>query len=465
MKRILVVDDDPLFRAAMIHWLTEEGYAVFDAADAPSALQCFTEKHPHAVLLDLILGEEDTLSLLRTMRDLRPHVPVLVVSSKNHAKSAAQAFKVGAWDYIIKPIPSLDILAETIRSCLEQSQLQERMRATQARLHTLVHNLPIILFSFTKNLDFTFLTQRTEHVLGYSVSELQNYPLKFLHLIHKDDRKVFLKNIANIFNGIHFESKLDFRFAHKQGYPLVLQVHFIASRQEYEPQQVEGFLLDITHHTYLDRMFLSNERQMALHTLAQEIAHEVRNPLVTLGGFARILEKRYPGDPECALLRQECHRLDRIWDRLEPLLDPPPATMETISISSAVTFIFHILSRHLDRMGIQWHVSEEAAPLVQASTELTHRALLSVIQYAQDMLSPGGHILARILLHEEEAGLDFELSPASKPHTSFQHLEVCRRLMIRQKGRMETYATPQHLVVSLRLPRAHPDLVSPNTFP
>ncbi|MBC7356731.1 MAG: response regulator [Desulfomicrobiaceae bacterium] len=464
MKRLLVVDDDPLFRAAVAHWLTEEGYCVSEAADAASALQCFTETPPHGVLLDLILGEDDTLSLLQTMHDLRPYVPVLVISAKNYAQSAAQAFKAGAWDYIIKPIASLEILAQTIRNCLEQSQLQERMRATQARLHTLIHNLPIILFSFTKDLDFTFLTHKTEHVLGYSVAELQNYPLKFLHLIHKDDRKIFLNNISKIFDGTHFTSKLDFRFTHKQGYPLVLQVHFIASRYESEPRRVEGILLDITHHTYLDRMFLSNERQMALHTLAQELAHEVRNPLVALGGLTRILEERYPDDAECALLRHECRRLDSIWERLEPLLDPPPAAIETISIASAVTFIFRILSHHLERMGITWEVREDAAPLVQASTELTHRALLSVIQYAQDNLAAGGHILARTLREEKTAGVSLEISPAPLPHVRHQHLDVCRRLMARQNGSMESHVTAQALIVHLHLPCTHPGLVSAATF-
>ncbi|BDV01404.1 hypothetical protein TDMWS_14890 [Thermodesulfomicrobium sp. WS] len=465
MKRILVVDDDPLFRTAISHWLTESGYTALEAADAASALQCFTDQRPHAVLLDLILGEDDALPLLRTMRDLRPHVPILVVSAKDHAQYATQAFKSGAWEYIIKPVASLEILAQTIHSCLEQSRLQERMRATQARLHTLVHNLPIILFSFTKSLDFTFLTPKTEHVLGYSVAELQNYPLKFLHLIHKEDRKTFLSNIAHIFDGTHFESKMDFRFTHKQGYPLVLQVHFIASRHASEPQRVEGILLDITHHTYLDRMFLSNERQMALHTLAQELAHEVRNPLVALGGLARILEERYPADAECALLRQECHRLDTIWERLEPLLDPPPAAMETISIASAVTFLFRILSHHLERMGIRWEIREEAAPVVQASVELTHRALLSVIQYAQDTLASGGHILVRILGDGQSAGVDLVLSDAPLAHVGHQHLEVCRRLMARQNGRMEVHASAPTLTVRLRLPCVHPGLVSADTFP
>jgi nitrogen-specific signal transduction histidine kinase len=211
-------------------------------------------------------------------------------------------------------------------------------------------------------------------------------------------------------------------------------------------------------------MFLSNERQMALHTLAQELAHEVRNPLVALGGLTRILEERYPDDAECALLRHECRRLDSIWERLEPLLDPPPAAIETISIASAVTFIFRILSHHLERMGITWEVREDAAPLVQASTELTHRALLSVIQYAQDNLAAGGHILARTLREGKTAGVHLEISPAPLPHVRHQHLDVCRRLMARQNGSMESHVTAQALIVHLHLPCTHPGLVPAATF-
>lgn len=465
-QRLLVVDDDPLFRAALAHWLTETGYEVLEAADAATALALFTDGHPQAVLLDLVLGAEDALGLLTTMKTLRPHTPVLVVSAKAHAHSAAQAFKAGAWDYIIKPVPSLELLHQSIQNCLEQSQLQERMRATQARLYTLVQNLPIILFSFTKDLDFTFLTRKTEHVLGYSVAELQNYPLKFLHLIHKEDRKSFLRNISNIFAGSHFEAKMDFRFTHKNGYPLILQVHFIAQQHEERTQRVEGILIDITRHTYLDRMLRSNERQLALHTLAQELAHEVRNPLVAVGGLARLLRDRHPNLPELELLLHECQRLDGVWERLEPLLEPPPAAAEPVNLAATVAFVFRILADGLGRAGIGWEVQEVPLPPVWASPELTHRALLSVLQHGLESVPPGGRIQARLVLEEAAAGVDLELAPLRPAAPAFapQYLEVCRRLMARQGGSMELHQG-EGLAVQLRLPRGHPGLVSSPSFP
>ncbi len=464
-QRLLVVDDDPLFRTALRHWLDETGYEVIEADDSASAIKQFTEGHPQGVLLDLMLGEKDSLELLATMKALRPHIPVLVISAKAHAHHAAQAFKAGAWDYLIKPLPNLELLHQSIQNCLEQSRLHERMRATQARLYTLVQNLPIVLFSFTKHLEFTFLTRKTEHVLGYSVAELHNYPLKFLHLIHKDDRKNLLRNISNIFAQKYFEAKMDFRFTHKDGYPLVLQVYFVAQHHEDHIHRVEGFLLDITRHTYLDRMLRSNERQLALHTLAQELAHEVRNPLVAVGGLVRLLRERYPGVPEIDLLIQECERLDGVWERLEPLLDPQPAATEPINLGATLAFVFRIFSDNLERAGIAWEIEETPLPPVWGSPELTHRALLSVIQQGLESVPSGGRIYARLVHDDTSAGVDLELSPVhpTAPPFAPQYMEVCRRIMRRQNGTMELTSGPG-MTVHLRLPRAHPGLVSSTTF-
>jgi len=466
--RILIVDDDPLFGAAIRHWLEERDYHPLLATNPTEALTAFTEHKPHLVLLDMVLGEEDALPLLTTMHTLRPSIPILVVSSKDAISTIIEAFKAGAQDYVLKPIPSLELFAQSIANCLERVRIQQSMQATHARLYTLVQNLPIILFSFTQKLEFSFLSKNTEQVLGYTPGELHNYPLKFLHLIHKEDRKKLLKNIGDIFADLPYEPKMEFRFTHKNGYPVILQIHFIAQKHEDESQRVEGILIDITRHAYLDTLALLNERQLALLSLAQEVAHEIRNPLVAVGGLARHLRQMHPHLVELDLLIQECQRLDGVWERLDPLLEPEPAALAPMNLTAAIAFICRILSDQLERSNL--HVILDAAPqipLVSGSVDLTQRALLVLFQYAKQALEPGASITIRIFQEDAHAALRATLTPLRQGTGTIQGpqlLDICRRLILRQGGRFALLHENNTSYIHIHLPIAPSGLAAATDF-
>ena len=115
---ILVVDDDQRVRAMLRRYLTEEGFAVSEAADG-AGMRGILEKHPaDLVLLDLVMPGEDGLTLARYIRQ-RSKTPVIMLTGKGDLIDRVAGLEAGADDYIAKPFHLREVLAR-IRTVLRR---------------------------------------------------------------------------------------------------------------------------------------------------------------------------------------------------------------------------------------------------------------------------------------------------------------------------------------------------------
>jgi DNA-binding NarL/FixJ family response regulator len=114
MKRILLVDDHEVVRAGVkkIFDREPEGTVVFgEASTAPEALNLVREREWDAVVLDLSLVGRDGLEVLKELKQIRPRLPVLVLSMHSEEIFARRAFKAGASGYVTKDIPRSELLS------------------------------------------------------------------------------------------------------------------------------------------------------------------------------------------------------------------------------------------------------------------------------------------------------------------------------------------------------------------
>ncbi|MBN2169753.1 MAG: sigma-54-dependent Fis family transcriptional regulator [Candidatus Krumholzibacteriota bacterium] len=102
--RILVVDDEPNIRRMLAGVLADEGYAVDAAADAEEAWTALAERPADLMLLDVKLPGEDGLGLLRRLREAEVALPVIMMSGHGTIRTALEATRLGALDFIEKPI-------------------------------------------------------------------------------------------------------------------------------------------------------------------------------------------------------------------------------------------------------------------------------------------------------------------------------------------------------------------------
>jgi two-component system nitrogen regulation response regulator NtrX len=101
---ILVIDDDAAVRKLCIELLQRRGYQTLAADSVGEGLRLFGEKRPAAVLLDLKLPDGTGIDVLRGLQRLAPGTPVVVISAYGSVPEAVEAMKVGAVEYIEKPV-------------------------------------------------------------------------------------------------------------------------------------------------------------------------------------------------------------------------------------------------------------------------------------------------------------------------------------------------------------------------
>jgi DNA-binding NarL/FixJ family response regulator len=112
MKRILIVDDHEIVRDGVKRLFEEQPEsAVFgEASTAPEAHKLVGEQDWDVVILDLSLGGRNGLEFLKELRQLRPRLPVLILSMHSEEQYARRAFKAGAAGYITKDSPRVELL-------------------------------------------------------------------------------------------------------------------------------------------------------------------------------------------------------------------------------------------------------------------------------------------------------------------------------------------------------------------
>jgi DNA-binding NtrC family response regulator len=125
MARVLVVDDDETVRFTLQEVMLERGHEVVAEAGGDAAL-----RHVDAVdlvITDLAMPGIDGLELLRRVRAAAPRVPVIMVTARGSERTAVEAMRAGAYDYVTKPF-DVDALAASVERALEARALREASR-------------------------------------------------------------------------------------------------------------------------------------------------------------------------------------------------------------------------------------------------------------------------------------------------------------------------------------------------
>jgi len=125
MEQILVVDDDAGFRKLLETILAGEGYQVTTAGAVVEAVRLCEQKQFHLIVSDLKLPDGDGLEILRWSKAHMPETPVIMITGFGTVASAVEAMKLGAVDYLGKPLSSPDELRLLARKALDRNQVEQ----------------------------------------------------------------------------------------------------------------------------------------------------------------------------------------------------------------------------------------------------------------------------------------------------------------------------------------------------
>ncbi|MFC2021573.1 sigma-54-dependent transcriptional regulator, partial [Chloroflexota bacterium] len=128
LGRVLVVDDEETVRSVLQRMLEVAGYDVATAANGQGALDKVTETEFDAALLDMKMPGMSGIEVLQQLTAHSPQTCVLMVTAVGDAETAIEAMKAGAYDYIIKPFNSDDVVLKLRKAMVKRDEKNKNVK-------------------------------------------------------------------------------------------------------------------------------------------------------------------------------------------------------------------------------------------------------------------------------------------------------------------------------------------------
>jgi two-component system nitrogen regulation response regulator NtrX len=130
---VLIIDDEEGIRESLSGIFEDEGYAVFTASSGEEALKMLRDQSPDLIMLDVWLPGIDGVQTLKEIRNMKPDLPVIMISGHGNIELAVKATKTGAYDFLEKPL-SLERVILAAKRALERRNLEMENKALKRDL-------------------------------------------------------------------------------------------------------------------------------------------------------------------------------------------------------------------------------------------------------------------------------------------------------------------------------------------
>ena len=179
---ILVVDDEESLRRTFKAFLVRDGYDVRTAADYDSACEAITMHRFDVVFADIVLGGKTGIDILRFVTQGNVFCPVIMITGQPNLNTAAEAVRLGAFDYLLKPVEKGMLLL-----CARQALRHRRMAAEKRKaernneryrkhLEAIFRSVHECILTVDPQMNVIAANQMTRHALGVEPSWLIGRP-------------------------------------------------------------------------------------------------------------------------------------------------------------------------------------------------------------------------------------------------------------------------------------------------
>jgi len=166
-SRILCIDDEESIRLTFSSFLAEEGYLVDTASSADEALEHIGAHSYDLIFLDILLGTHSGINVLRVIRKKRITAPVIMVTGAPEVETAAEAVRLGAFDYISKPVRQ-ETLIRLAKLALQHRELITQRNRYQAHLEAIFRSVKDGILTVDEELRLTEINQAAQSILNIS---------------------------------------------------------------------------------------------------------------------------------------------------------------------------------------------------------------------------------------------------------------------------------------------------------
>ena len=134
MIKVLTIDDETVFRENIAAFLEDNDYHVIESDNGEDGLARFKQEAPDIVLCDLKMPRMDGFQVLEAVARQSPETPIIMISGTGAIHDVIESLRLGAWDYILKPIYDMGALEHAVNKALERARLIRENRQYREHL-------------------------------------------------------------------------------------------------------------------------------------------------------------------------------------------------------------------------------------------------------------------------------------------------------------------------------------------
>jgi len=308
--RILVIEDEDYARECISDFLELVGFSAVQAKNGREGVELFGKREPSVVITDIRMPEMDGFEILKFVQAYSAETPVIVISGTNSLDDVAQCLKLGAWDYIVKPVYDYGVLEMSVLRALEKKQLLEENRryreyleeevikrsdellSSSVRFKTLFNLASDVLIIHDRDGKIIDCNEAAIHSTGYSRKQLLEMNMR--GLILPDDAGHFEHIMARLPRASSLMYEL--RCVNSGGAVSVMELHATMITTEAVPL-VFVICRDVSERRRMEQereefkaQIEAAQRMELVGMLVSGIAHDFNNVLTALSGYASLLQ-------------------------------------------------------------------------------------------------------------------------------------------------------------------------------
>jgi PAS domain S-box-containing protein len=224
------------------------------------------------------------------------------------------------YDDAAKLMGSVGILSDVTDYKRAEALVRQRtadLVESEEKYRTLVENVPLVVYRVTPKGEILFVNQFVEELIGYSPVDILRFPSLWSEVLYDEDRQ----RVTELRQKSQEEGQeriAEYRVLHKDGRIVYVVDHAIPFRTiDGLVSRVDGIIMDVTGRVKMQEQLIQSEGIKTIGEVSARLAHEIRNPLVSAGGFARrLLSSMNPSDPN----REKVEIIVKEVGRLEVIL-------------------------------------------------------------------------------------------------------------------------------------------------